>query len=371
MLRATRAIPDRIAAALRCSLIRKINGPPFKPCYLTGEFPAGPAAYADRLRGGAVKLGVLAQAFPHSFPECSLVYRVSSVHHRGAIEVVKAATKRNISVISNQNGVFYPAWFAGDNLALNRNLSELLKRSSFVIYQSSFCRVASEKFLGISGYPSQVVLNPVDTSNFQPRLPKPEEVKRVIILSNWGSGHRSRRTEAALHGCLAAMKALDGIVVRFLGWDKNSAGDRRLREMFETEVKKHALSPEAFEFVAPYSRLKAAEIFAAGDIFLHTVHNDASPNVLGEALASGLPVIFPTTGGCAEIVGDAGVGISVPDSWEQQLFARPEQISEAIYSVVQDLHRFKLLARARAEQHLSAERFIASHELIFNEVLHG
>jgi glycosyltransferase involved in cell wall biosynthesis len=54
-------------------------------------------------------------------------------------------------------------------------------------------------------------------------------------------------------------------------------------------------------------RSKIAVAMRSCDLFLHMAENDPCPNVVLEALASGLPVLYVNSGGTPELVGDCGL----------------------------------------------------------------
>ena len=54
-----------------------------------------------------------------------------------------------------------------------------------------------------------------------------------------------------------------------------------------------------------------ATVLGGCDVFLHLAENEACPNVVIEALASGLPVLYVDSGGTPELVGECGAPITV------------------------------------------------------------
>jgi glycosyltransferase involved in cell wall biosynthesis len=61
-----------------------------------------------------------------------------------------------------------------------------------------------------------------------------------------------------------------------------------------------------------------AEAFRGCDAYLHLAQNDPCPNVVIEALASGLPVLHVASGGVPELVGDCGLPVTL-ESFGRQL----------------------------------------------------
>lgn len=60
------------------------------------------------------------------------------------------------------------------------------------------------------------------------------------------------------------------------------------------------------ELMGHLDREEMAQTMRSCDVFLHLAENDPCPNVVTEALASGLPVLYKDSGGSPELVGDCG-----------------------------------------------------------------
>ena len=58
---------------------------------------------------------------------------------------------------------------------------------------------------------------------------------------------------------------------------------------------------------------------------------DPCPSAVIEAMACGLPVVYPASGGTVELVGDeAGIGVPHPDGWERDEPPDPEALADAV-----------------------------------------
>ena len=88
-------------------------------------------------------------------------------------------------------------------------------------------------------------------------------------------------------------------------------------------------------------REELAQVMRSCDVFLNLSLKEACPNVVVEALASGLPVLYVDSGGTPELVGNAGLPITI-DTFRQQLD-----------NIRAELDMYRQLARNRAVQQYS------------------
>jgi glycosyltransferase involved in cell wall biosynthesis len=118
-----------------------------------------------------------------------------------------------------------------------------------------------------------------------------------------------------------------------------------------------------------YSQRDAPAIFRRAHLLLHTKVQDPCPTLVIEAMACGLPVVHPASGGTTELVGDVGgVGVSHPVSWERDEPPTPETMADAVVRVLDDLPRYSAAARARAVERFSLEPWLERHAEIFERL---
>jgi glycosyltransferase involved in cell wall biosynthesis len=83
-------------------------------------------------------------------------------------------------------------------------------------------------------------------------------------------------------------------------------------------------------------------------------------------MASGLPVVYPRSGGVPELVGEeAGVGVSHPDSWDRDEPPAPDALASAVEHVLADLPRYAANARARAVERFALAPWLDRHAELF------
>lgn len=363
-VRAVRLWPERWRAKRLAALLKPTRD--LAVCYLTSQFPRRPALRSEFAHGGAVKLTFLAETFPHTYPTASLLYTVSSVGHPAQAEIVRQARQRGLKVVLNQNGVAYHAWHGPNWEIPNQIQRETYLQADFIIYQSEFCRLGAEKFLGQPTAPGRVVYNPVDLNLYRPRVQTETRKSPNLLLG--GNQYEQYRFESALEVLQETIKLLPGTKLIVTGklWGDNpqlslESAKRQIRALGLTE---------AVEFTGTYPQKAAPEIFQRADILIHTKYNDPSPNLISEALAAGLPVVYSASGGVPELVNpEAGIGIPVEASWERTSLPDPQSMAAAVLTVWENRPQFAAAARQTAEERFSLENFVALHREIFSMLL--
>ena len=106
-------------------------------------------------------------------------------------------------------------------------------------------------------------------------------------------------------------------------------------------------------------------IFAALDVYCNSsAFGEAFPNVVGEAMASGVPCVVTNVGDCAAMVGEVGEVVAPRD---------PVALSEALYKFLQFNAEERALlgrrGRCRVEENFSLSSVVACYEHLYDEVL--
>jgi glycosyltransferase involved in cell wall biosynthesis len=364
LARSLRICPERLRTRKNAAALHLASG--ISVCYLTNQFPQRPALRSEVARGGAVKLTFLAEHFPHTFPQASLLYTVSSVDHVAKTDIVRIAKRNGLKIILNQNGVAYPAWHGPGWEEPNRKMRAVYQQADFIIFQSKFCRNSAEKFLGSPESPAQIIYNPVDLDLYQPLKKQVNRPGPVLLLG--GNQYEQYRFETALQvlkQILAVLPTARLIVTGKL-WGENQliSKDIANRTLRELDLEDHV------EFTGTYSQNDAPKIFQRADLLLHTKYNDPSPNLISEALASGLPVVYSASGGVPELVGpEAGIGIEVEQSWDKISLPSPQLMAEAVVRIWENQLSYSEAARQRAVEQFPLAKFIQAHRQLFDRLL--
>ncbi len=315
------------------------------------------------IHGGAVKLLSLREGFACDEREFNILYLVSSAQPRSPDGWVRMCRKRGIRFVWNQNGVGYPAWAGWQAGRHNRPMRRLRSQADFVIYQSEFCRGSAEKFLGPSDGPSRTLLNPVNLDHFSPADPPLAlEPLRLLVM---GTQNYAARVLHALDA-LAALRA-DGRAVRLtiagraIWKDAERDIARRIRELgLGDSVERHPA----------FTQAQAVELYRSHHILIHAKYMDPCPTVVAEALACGLPVVAPASGGLPEMTtpGCARL-IPVPEDWNRLHTPTGEALAAAVGDLAQDWESASRDARAQACRAFDQGKWIAAHDEIFRSLL--
>jgi glycosyltransferase involved in cell wall biosynthesis len=319
------------------------------------------------VHGGKVKLMQLNERFPESSDCFNILYLVSSAFPSYALELVDWAKRHGAKFIWNQNGVAYPAWAGESYESTNKVMKKLIHSSDYVIYQSEFCRQSADRYLGEIDRPWKIIYNGVDTDVFSPsKIPLP---LNPWVLLTTGSHRQSDKIDLVLTS-IALIKQ-NGTDVRLIiagRLDWNDA-EKEIRFL----IGKHGLQNEVV-LLSPFTQNQAPEIYRQAHAFLHIQYKDASPTVILEAMACGLPIIGSKSGGMPELVGkEGGILIDVLESWDQIHYPSPERIADAVNYIFSDLPVWRQKARQRAIRCFDKKSWIDRHGEIFQTILphHG
>ncbi len=318
--------------------------------------------------GGEVKMAGLAEAFPHSFPMCDLLYAVSSVGFPGRQKVVNCGRSRGIPVVLNQNGVYYPATGGRGWRTLNRPLDALRRSADFIIYQTDFCKLACDTFLGPVSTPFTVACNAVDTDVYRPADPPPS-LETPTVLALWGVAGRNRRTRVTVESFLELRRRLPQARLILAGYHEPSPQHREARRAMDELVAAAGQPSDCVHYLPRYTGQEAPGIFQRAHLLLHTQPNDNCPHLVVEAMACGVPVVHQDNGGTPQMVTPLG-GVAVPSatSWETIDYPAPEAFATAMEQVFRDWQAFHRQARARAVEFMSLQAFLREHRRVFELV---
>lgn len=317
--------------------------------------------------GTLVKVRLLQTRYPEARVGFSLVYMLSNAIYlpQPVIDTLRSA---GIPVVLNQNGVFYPGWYPFDWQAENARMARVHAAADHVFYQSEFCRRCAEKFLGPRTGRSEILYNAVDTNHFTPPPGDAPQQKSDAPFTFLATGKFDLaigyRLMSSIAGIAAARRG--GLDVRL-----TVAGgvDPTVRAEAQRKIDELGLA-DAVEFLGPYSSAQAPTIYRSAGAYLMTKNNDPCPNSVLEAMSSGLPVLYSASGGVPELVGtEAGIGLAVPESFEEDVVPEPAAIAEGMGRIIRQQAEFGAAARRRAVERFDLPQWLARHDAVFEEAL--
>ena len=321
----------------------------------------------DQIHGGLVKFQRMQDEFPNSPRKFNILYMVSSRMPYGGEYLAWLTKKKGARVVWNQNGVAYPSWYGPGWEQINDPMARLHAGAEYVFYQSQFCKLSADRFLGERRGPWEILYNSVDTKLFTPAASDPDPDNLVLLLG--GTQYQHYRLDCALRVLASLIRR--GIKARLLvtgrmSWLLNEAeAGRQAQELVESLGLQGLVC-----FLGPYTQVEAPSIFRQAHLLLHTKVNDPCPGLVVEAMACGLPVVYSNSGGLPELVGDqAGVGVPAEMDWKRDVPPDAEAMANAVVQVVRDRDRYAQAARRRAMERFDLQPWLARHREVFSMVL--
>ena len=319
----------------------------------------------EKAGGGIIKCQDLAERFPNTIFDANILYLVSSALPHFAPLMVRIAKRQGVRLVWNQNGVAYPAWHGPGWDATNADMKAILPMADYVVYQSEFCKISADRYLGTYKGPSMILHNPVDTSFFIPNQTSP--AGKFILLA--GSHENFYRVRCAIEMMGLLKNRMPDVRLRVAGrylWCADPS--QALREA--EDLARSLGVAQNISFTGSYSQEEVVPLMQSANVLVHPKYNDPCPRLVVEAMACGLPVVYSASGGVPELVGClAGIGVEAPCDWERDHPPDPNQLAEAVCAVFHDYPAFRKAARARAVDNLDVQLWLSRHEEVFTEIL--
>jgi len=317
--------------------------------------------------GGIIKCQDLQRIFPNDPLKSNLLYLVSSVLPPHLPVLLSAARRAGAPVVLNQNGVAYQGWHGPGWEESNVPLTMAHNAADYIFYQSEFCRVGAQRFLGKPVGKGEILYNAVDTTVFTPIESKSGHAGPVLLLA--GSHHFFYRVQTAVDTLACLRESWPAARLIMAGRFRWGSPEESALAEIKAYVHEQGLD-DRVEWVGAYSQTEAPALLRRADILLHTKYNDPCPRLVLEAMACGLPVVYSATGGMPELVGeDAGVGVPGPLDWEQDHPPAPDLLSEGVRRVLSDYSRYSRGARERAVSRFDVVPWLDRHRIVFEMLL--
>lgn len=320
-------------------------------------------ARSGNVGGPLVKVKRLKQHFPEKRVCFSIVYLLSNTPYLTKL-ALKILRGKDIPIVLNQNGVYYPGWYDGDWQKKNAEMSIAWQNADHVFCQSEFCLNCANHFLGKRQGPTEVLFNAVDLRHFCPVSDTKQHRMPTFLLTGKFDSHMFYRIEASLKGFKVAKDAGMNAKIRIAGWMSKDCTSQYHELIEQLSIE------EDVDLVGKYTQEQAPKIYQSADVYMMLKHNDPCPNTVLEALACGLPVLFSNSGGVPELAtGITGHPLAVPQGFDKSYVPSPESIAEGMTQILSDLPIRKSAARARAEEAFDITNWIARHRDVFDKLL--
>jgi glycosyltransferase involved in cell wall biosynthesis len=317
-------------------------------------------ARSGNVGGPLVKVKRLQESFPQHVWNYNLAYVLSNAPYLPAA-ALNWLRFRGTPIVLNQNGVFYPGWYAGNWKRQNEVMAQAYHRADYVFWQSEFCRRAADQFLGKRVGKGEILFNAIDMELFAPTERGVDRPFTFLLTGKIGR-HLGYRLESTINGLAKARNAGLDAKLKIAGWVEDISFVRSL-------VERHGLSNHIV-MTGPYTQEQAPSIYLGGDAYVMTKYLDPCPNTVIEAMACGLPVLYSASGGVPELVGDeSGIGLPVPEEWNTVHVPSAETIAEGMLKIAASREVMSQAARERAVRNFDIRNWIERHRAVFTELL--
>jgi len=272
---------------------------------------------------------------------------------------LKQIKRKGIPIILNQNGVYFSGWYGSGWQYKNKKMEPAYKLADYVFWQSEFCKISADKFLGKRNLPGEILFNAVDLTKFVP-IKKTNNLFTFLTTGIF-TDSMIYRLVATIKGFHLFNKIQTDSALIIAGPMGNEAKRKLIDLMRLLNIQ------DRIKLIGAYSQNSAPTLYGEADAYITMKYMDASPNVVIEAMACGLPIIHSATGGTPELVGlNSGIGLPLEESWERRPYApEPFAISEAMHFVLANRDRLSLNARLRAVEKFDLHKWIHRHEEVF------
>ena len=241
-------------------------------------------------------------------------------------------------------------------LALPSHLAKWVSGSVPLMIANSEAGYTHHKTGGYRCIKQLVINNGFDTDEF-----KPDSEARIRLRSQW------KIKNEALIGIVGRLFVLKGhrIFLEAAALLRKERTDVRFvivgdgPDKRELELLSHELGLTE-SVILPGARQDMPAVYNALDILCSSSYSEGLPNVIGEAMACGVPCVVTDVGDSAKIVGDQGVVVPAGDS---------QVLAKGLKTMLSKLNDIKPLEiRDRIVRHFSLENLVDATETALNQI---
>lgn len=319
--------------------------------------------------GPYIRVRKLTKIFGNNFLNPNIIYAQSYWTSQELNDAINFSNKYNIPIIFNQNGWFYQGWYGNGWKKRNKQLINIHKKSKLVIYQSKFCKETSIRLNSYFAKKNKIIHNCV------PSLHKDSR----IVTNNYFliSGVFDQNSEHILRPALDAFINLskkydykkDKIKLIIAGYFTKSAKYSKWYKKINKKINLLLLK-DLVEIRGKYLNKNFFNKFNDINFSLHLKYKDPCPNAVLERMDLGIIHIFSNSGGTPELIGNAGLGINVKDSWNSQISVNHKTLLKKILQVIEIKKILKKNVKKQIKR-FNYNNYIKLHKIIFLDILHN
>lgn len=225
-------------------------------------------------------------------------------------------------------------------------MKDFANLATIMVFQSQWAKHICAPITGDKGV---VISNGVDTNIFHPREEAKQEDEPATFIYVKYSRNECKRFEEAqalFREYARAHKDARFIIV-----------GRYADELVRYNM--GFFNDEHIEYRGVLDPYALADAYREADVFLFPSFGDACPNVVLEAMATGLPVVYNGWGGTQELVENQGIRIDYND------MESPRKILEHAVRMARNGDEWGVNTRKRVEDHYSLEKMCEQYVGIF------
>lgn len=326
----------------------------------------------NKISGRQKRVSRLIEEFGNHFMRPNILYVGSQwgiLNHESAIDL---KYKNNCPIILNQNGIYYPGWYNGDYKERNAALVNINKNSNEVIYQSKFCKDSLEELTGKVLKKGLILHNcipPIINHKINSIYKKNSSVVTCFIGGVFNND--------AYHILLPALRVIELLNIKqtnvkyilkiggvFTKLAQKSSWYNNICKKINVLKEKNLCL-----FLGQYNTENYYSILSDVDIALHLKYKDPCPNAVIEKIKYNIPHIFSNSGGTPELIGNAGIGLLVRDSWEKQEMVSTDQLYFSIIKMSENIEYYRKLTTLRSKNFFLWKEYIDKHISIFQKFI--
>ena len=279
------------------------------------------------------------------------------------VSLLREAKRKKLPIVQRLDGVYYPAVAPLRWLLLNypRWVTYRFFANS-IIFQSEFSQLSCRRFLGKPRCPTALIYNGVNLQKFYPDRPSKKITPGRTIFSLLSSFRQPFEILTVLNTFDRLKKSEPDIELAVAGHFSRST-----KHIPETRPDIHWLG------LVPNEALP--NNYRASELLLSAKLRAPCPNIVIEAMSSGLPIACFDSGAHKELLGE-NAGICAPLQLKGDVFAHYipnngdiEQLTEAAKNILKNRPHYSLSARKRTETHFSLSQMVDKYLEVFENTL--